>query len=163
VTETAHRLESEYAGEDTPLATYAALLATFTAAGGSVLAGAARRGKMPDRLDVYDLALASVATQHLARLVTKDRVTSVLRAPFTRYQKPGRPSELEEKPRGTGPRLVAGQMLVCPFCVGQWIALGFVTGLMFAPRTTRTVASVLAISGVADALQEAYIKAVPES
>jgi hypothetical protein len=163
MTETAHRLEQQYAGEDTPLGAYAALLATFAAAGGSVLAGAARRGKMPDRLDVYDLALASVATQHLARLITKDRVTSVLRAPFTRYQRRGRPSELEERPRRSGPGLAVGQLLVCPFCIGQWIALGFVSGLLFAPRTTRTVASVLAIGAVADALQEAYVRAVPES
>ena len=163
VTETAHRVEEEYAGEETPLATYAALLATFTAAGGSVLAGAARRGKMPDRFGVYDLVLTSVATQHLARLITKDRVTSPLRAPFTRYQKRGRPSELEEEPRRSGPGLAVGQLLVCPFCIGQWIALGFVSGLLFAPRTTRTVASVLAIGGVADALQEAYARAVPES
>ena len=155
-------LEAEYQGHDAPLAGYAGLIAAFTAAGGSALAGAARSGRLPDRLRTSDLVLASVATQHLARLIAKDRVTAVLRAPLTRYQRRGRPGEVEEEPRGTGPARAVGQLIVCPFCLGQWIALGFVSGLVFAPRATRAAASVLTVSATADVLQEAYVRFVPE-
>src|SRR5690349_18222838 len=109
--DTVERLEAGYAGEDTPLAPYAALVATFAAAGGGVLAGAARSGRLPDRLGVYDIALASIATQRLARLIAKDRVTSVLRAPLTRYQRRGRPSEVEEEPRRDGAGRALGQLI----------------------------------------------------
>ena len=156
-----HTLEGEYGGQDAPLAGYAGLIAAFTAAGAGVLAGAARGGRLPDRLRTPDLALACVATQHLARLIAKDRVTSVLRAPLTRYQGRGRPGEVEEAPRGDGPALAVGQLMVCPFCLSQWIALGFVAGLVFAPRPTRAAASVLTVSAVADLLQEAYVRFVP--
>jgi Protein of unknown function (DUF1360) len=53
-------------------------------------------------------------------------------------------------------------MIVCPFCLGQWIALGFISGFLFAPRATRAAASVLTVSATADLLQEAYVKFVPE-
>lgn len=158
-----HTLEAEYRGDATPLAGYAALIAAFAAAGGGALAGAARSGRLPDRLRTSDLALAGVATHRLARLIAKDRVTSVLRAPFTRYQRRGRAGEVEEEPRGHGPALALGQLIVCPFCLSQWIALGFVSGLVFAPRATRAAASVLAVSAAADLLQEAYVRFVPES
>jgi hypothetical protein len=156
-------LEADYQGEDTPLAGYAALIVGFAAAGGTVLAGAIRSGKLPERMHPGDLAMSCFATQHLARLIAKDRVTSPLRAPFTRYQRRGRPGEVEEAPRRqSGPALALGQLIVCPFCLGQWIALGFVSGLVFAPRATRAAASVLTISAVADLLQEAYVRFVPE-
>jgi Protein of unknown function (DUF1360) len=155
-------LEAGYEGEETPLAGYAGLIATFTALGGGVLAVAERSGRLPDRLRVSDLVLASMATQHLARLVAKDRVTSVFRAPLTRYQRRGRPGEVDEEPRRTGPALALGQMIVCPFCLGQWIALGFISGFLFAPRATRAAASVLTVSATADLLQEAYVRFVPE-
>jgi Protein of unknown function (DUF1360) len=155
-------LEAEYQGDHMPLAGYAALIAAFATAGAGALAGAARSGRLPDRVRTTDLALASVATQHLARLIAKDRVSSVLRAPLTRYQRRGRPGEVEEAPRGKGARLALGQLIVCPFCLGQWIALGFVCGLVFAPRATRAAASVLTVSAAADLLQEAYVRFVPE-
>ena len=44
-------------------------------------------------------------------------------------------------------------LLTCPYCIGQWIALAGVTGVVLAPRTTRTVASVLAVSAASDYLQ----------
>jgi hypothetical protein len=155
------RLEAEYAGEDTPLASYGALLAGFGTLVGSVVVAAGRRGRLPERIAPYDLALAGVATQRLSRLIAKDRVGAVLRAPFTRYQSRGRPGEVEESPRGSGAALALGQLLVCPFCLAQWVALGMVTGLLFAPRVTRTASAVLTVASLADLLQEAYVRAVP--
>jgi Protein of unknown function (DUF1360) len=155
------RLESAYAGDSTPLASYGALIAGFGTLAGSVLLVAGRRGRLPDRIAPYDLALAGVATQRLSRLIAKDRVSAVLRAPFTRYQRRGRPGEVEEAPRLHGPGLAVGQLLVCPFCLAQWVSLGMVAGLLFAPRVTRTASAVLTVGTVADVLQAAYVRAVP--
>jgi hypothetical protein len=44
-------------------------------------------------------------------------------------------------------------LLVCPFCVGQWVATGFVFGLVLRPRATRLAASVFAALTAADFLQ----------
>lgn len=155
------RLEAAYGGEDTPLATYGALVAGFGTLVGSLVVAAGRRGRLPERIAPYDLALAGIATQRLSRLIAKDRVGAVVRAPFTRYEGRGRPGEVEEAPRGAGAGLAVGQLLVCPFCLAQWVSLGMVAGLLFAPRATRTASAVLAVSSVADVLQELYVRAVP--
>ncbi len=98
-----------------------------------------------------------MATQRVSRLLTKDRVTTVLRAPFTELQGDGGPGELEEKPRdGTGLRRAIGELLVCPFCVAQWIATTLAAGLLFAPRVTRFMAGVVSAVTVADLLQLAH-------
>jgi hypothetical protein len=106
--------------------------------------------------------LLSVATHHAARLITKDKVTSVARAPFTEYERSGDPGEVEEHPRGHGVRKAIGELVSCPYCIGQWIALVGVTGLVLAPRTTRTIASVLAVSAGSDYLQVVHRAVSPE-
>ena len=53
------------------------------------------RRPLPTRIPAGDLALLSVATYKLSRLIAKDRITGFFRAPFTRYQGPSdRPSEV---------------------------------------------------------------------
>ncbi len=127
------------------MATYAA----FVGAG----AIAVRRKGLPERLSWSDVALASVATHRLSRLISKDSVTSPIRAPFARFQGTGAPSELEEEVRGTGARKAVGELVTCPFCVSQWVATGFVFGLVLAPRATRLAATVLTSVTAADFLQ----------
>jgi hypothetical protein len=55
-----------------------------------------------------------------------------------------------------------GELLTCPYCIGQWIALGAVTGIVIAPRATRLVASVLTVSAASDYLQVVHRKVSPE-
>lgn len=154
-TSTRHRPFAGYDDGGAPLAGYATLISTFSSFGVGALALAARRGR---RLDVSagDLVLLTVATHHLSRLVTKDRVTSVLRAPFTEYEGRGGPGEVEERPRGTGLRRAAGELLTCPYCISQWIAMSAVAGTVLAPRVTRAATTVLVVSAGSDALQLAY-------
>jgi Protein of unknown function (DUF1360) len=144
-----------------PLRGYAGVIAAFASVGTAALATASRRG-LPERVRLGDLLLLSVATHHAARLVTKDRVTSVARAPFTEYEGPGDPSEVEERPRGHGLQKAVGELVTCPFCIGQWIALAGVTGVVLAPRTTRLVASVLSVSAASDYLQVVHRAVSPE-
>jgi hypothetical protein len=148
-----------YSDEHRPLAAYGLLTAAFGGLFGT--ATAALRGRLPERPCASDVALSGVATYKISRLLTKDRVTSVLRAPFTRYQGPAGPSEVSEEPRGRGMRLALGELLVCPYCVGQWVAGALAVGMLAAPRTTRFVAGTFTSYALADALQMAHAEAMP--
>jgi hypothetical protein len=55
-------------------------------------------------------------------------------------------------------RKAIGELLICVFCIGQWIAAFFAYGLVLAPVLTRSVASVFAILAVSDYLHQAYMK-----
>jgi Protein of unknown function (DUF1360) len=121
------------------------------------LIGVRRRGReLPERIDGRDLLLAGVASHKLSRLIAKDRITAFARAPFTEYEQPGGPAEVEERPRGEGLRRTIGELLVCPYCLGMWVSGGFHLGLVAAPRATRFAASVLTGLTISDFLQIAY-------
>jgi hypothetical protein len=137
-----------------PLKAYAGLIGAYTAALAGTVAVLSRRGRLPERLPWGDLALGAMATSVLSRRITKDRVTSPLRAPFTKPEGAGGPGEVVESPRArTGARRAVGELLSCPFCMSQWIATSMVVGLVMAPRQTRMVASILAVVGASDQIQ----------
>lgn len=154
-----HELVDGYAPphEDRPLAAYGALSATFGMSLAAALAALRAGGReLPERPLAGDLVLAGIATHKVSRLLAKDRVTSFVRAPFTRYQEPAGHGELEEQPRGTGIRLALGELLVCPYCLAQWVAASFTVGLVAAPRVTRFVAGIYVAETLSDVLQLAY-------
>jgi hypothetical protein len=92
----------------------------------------------------------------LSRLITKDSITSPLRAPFTRFIGPAGDGEVNEEVIGTGLRHAIGELVTCPFCIGQWVASGLVAGLAAAPEATEAFATVCALARVSDYLQLAY-------
>jgi hypothetical protein len=139
-----------------PLAAYGTLIACFATGAAAALLAATRRRPIPDRIDPRDLALLGVATHKLSRIVAKDKVTSVVRAPFTEYREPGGPAELEEKPRGEGMRLAIGELVTCPWCLSPWAGAAFTIGFVGNPRLTRLAASALSLSAISDFLQIAY-------
>lgn len=134
-----------------PLGPYSLLSGGYVGAFGALLLGA--RGRLPERFATGDLVLASVATHRLSRLISRDRVTRPLRAPFTEIEAEDPPLELRERARGRGLRRALGELLSCPYCLDQWIASAFVAGFVLAPRPTRTVASTFAVVSGADYLQ----------
>ena len=148
----------EYEGDrDRPLGGFLAVAGTYAAAvTGGVVVLRRRRQALPERLAAADLALVTVATHKLSRLLAKDPVTSPLRAPFTRYEGMSGPAELAEKVRGTGLRKAVGALVTCPFCLAVWVATAFVFGLVVAPRSTRLAAAVLTAVTGADVLHFAY-------
>jgi hypothetical protein len=146
-----------YSAEPRALGEYAALMAAFaTSFGVAVAAAQRRRGKLPQRIEARDVVMAGVATQKLSRLIAKDRVTSVVRAPFTREEGPAGAAEVSEVPRGGRPRRAIGELLTCPFCLSQWVAGGFTAGLLLAPRPTRVVIGMFDMVALSDFLQVAY-------
>jgi hypothetical protein len=148
-------------GETRPLSGYVAVMAAFAAllAGLAGLAFATGR-KLPSGLGPWDVLLLAAGTHKLSRTLSKDAVTSPLRAPFTRYKEAGGPAEVMEEVRFQGGlRHSIGELITCPFCLDVWIAGGFTVGLVFAPRLTRLVATALTAVTGADFLHLLYAKA----
>jgi Protein of unknown function (DUF1360) len=143
-------------GDRPPLASFAALTAVFNAGFGAALLAAGRSGRLPERVGAGDVLLAGTASHKLSRLISKDKVTSFLRAPFTEYEGEAGPGELQESVRGRGLRRAIGELIACPYCLGLWSAAGMHVGLIWAPRTTRVVASTLTALTISDFLQIAY-------
>jgi hypothetical protein len=135
-------------------------LTTLTVYSGVVaaLAGTAvaTRRRVPEQPLMNDVLLISVATHKLSRMLTKDAVTSPLRAPVTRFQGAAGSSEVNEEPRADGKAHAAAELISCPFCLAVWVATAFSGGLVFAPRLTRLVATGLTAIAGSDFLQLAY-------
>ncbi|MFB8201678.1 DUF1360 domain-containing protein [Kitasatospora purpeofusca] len=145
--------------DDRPLAAYAGLMTLYGATVGGIAAAArAGRRQLPSP-SPWDVALNTLATHQLSRLLAKDPVTSPLRAPFTRFEGTSGPAELEEEVRGTGARKAVGELVTCPFCIGLWAATACTAGSIFAPRATRLATATLAALSAADFLQYAYAAA----
>ncbi|GAA2511459.1 DUF1360 domain-containing protein [Pilimelia columellifera subsp. columellifera] len=156
------KLSAEYAPtERRPLGGYVAELAGYGVLL-AALAGAARLTgrRLPDRVGPADLALLTVATHKLARLIAKDSVTSPLRAPFTRFKEPiGHGEVMEEVRDHQVVRHAVGELLTCPFCLGVWVCTALAGGLVLAPRATRMVMTGAAAVTGSDFLQFAYTAA----
>ena len=154
-------LTAGYSKEPQPLGAYLTLMGAFGALA-SGLAGAVwlTGSKMPkENAGPGQMVLIGIATHKLARLITKDRVTAPLRAPFVEYKKGAGEGEVEEEPRGEGMQQAIGDLVTCPYCIGVWIATPLWFGMLLAPRLTRFVVSVLASITAADFMHRVYLKA----
>ncbi|GAA2252465.1 membrane protein [Streptomyces ruber] len=140
-----------------PLGGYALLAGTFVSGVTLFALAARRRGvRLPDRVPPLDLALLGAATFKVSRLLTKDKITSFVRAPFTRRERDDKAGQVTDQPRGTGLQLAIGDLLTCPFCASAWAAGTLVAGYTAAPRATRLVCAGLGAITMADFLQYAY-------
>jgi hypothetical protein len=111
---------------------------------------------IPERVDTKDIALLGMATHKLSMIGANDAVTSPLRAPFTEFQEKESPKKVEEQPRGRGLRKSVGELILCQFCLGMWVAAFFTYGLVLVPRVTRLFATILTILTVSDYLHQTY-------
>jgi hypothetical protein len=144
------------AAERPPLGAYAAFSGIWAGGVAGALLAARQSGRELPGASAGDVLLVGTASHKLSRLITKERVASFVRAPFTEYQGPGGPAEVEERARGRGVRRAIGELLVCPYCLGLWVATALELGLVFAPRLTRMAASTFAALTISDFLQIAY-------
>jgi len=154
------RLRAAYAPhEHRPLDGYLAAMGTYAGVALAMAAAARTTGRRaPERPTTADVVLLSIATHKLSRMLSKDAVTSPLRAPFTRYDRPIGGGEVMEQVRdqGSTTRHAVGELLSCPFCLAVWIATGLTGGLVLAPRLTRLVATVFTAVAASDFLQMGY-------
>ena len=144
-----------------PRGGYAVLLGTYGL--GAFVAAASLRDRAEfRRLDLRSLALLALATEHLSRLIAKDSIMSVVRAPFTRFVEATGEGEVREEVVGTGLRHAIGELLTCPYCLAQWIATGLVAGTFVAPNFTWSLTTVCALARTSDYLQLAYDRLKPD-
>lgn len=144
-------------GSDLPLAGYLRAMAAYgllVVGAGTAVTLSGRR--LPERVAPYDVVLLGVATHKTARMLTKESVTSPLRAPFTRFEGPAGPNELREDVVAEGHAHAVGELLTCPFCMAQWVATAYTAGLLLAPRATRVVLAAMSARALSDALQLGY-------
>jgi hypothetical protein len=152
------RTEEKEECEEQLLAEYAALLAFYMASVAVLIGAALRQKQLPKRLSLLDLALLGIATHKLSRIIAKDRITSIVRAPFVNYIRSAGAGEVEEEPRGRGIQRGIGNLISCPYCVAPWCATAFAFGFMFAPRVTRFFAGILVSIATSDFLHRAYLQ-----
>lgn len=149
-------LFSGYSEVHTPLAGYATLLGAWTGLYGGLLLAGHRGDHLPERIAAEDIVVLGIATHKLTRILTKDWVTSPLRAPFVRYEGSAGGGEVEEEVRGRDLRKAIGDLLTCPWCTGPWVAGALLAGLVSRPRATRMVAAGFSAVAVSDFLHHAY-------
>jgi uncharacterized protein DUF1360 len=151
--------EQEYSqGEERPLKSYAGTLAIYGVAVGAATAIARLTGRRAPRLGLWDVALMTVTTHKVSRSLSKDPVTSPLRAPFTRYKGTAGPAELSEEVRGRGVKHAIGELITCPFCMAQWVGTAYAVGMTFAPDATRLAGATMTAVAGADWLQLIYAR-----
>ena len=146
-----------YGGDEERLSSYATLIGVFNLIFAVFLLIVKGTGRnVPERVDTKDIALLGMATHKLSMIGANDAVTSPLRAPFTEFQEKESPKNVEEQPRGRGLRRSVGELILCQFCLGMWVAAFFTYGLVLVPRVTRLFATILTILTVSDYLHQTY-------
>jgi hypothetical protein len=141
------------------LAEYATMLGVYLTSVAVLTGFAKKQGRLPRQFGLLDLALLGIATHKLSRIIAKDRITSILRAPFVSYVRSAGAGEVEEEPRGRGIQRGIGHLISCPYCTAPWSATALAFGFLFAPRVTRFFAGILASVALSDFLHRAYLAA----
>lgn len=151
-----------YRGDDPrPLSGYVAVLGVYSSVVlVTALIAAVTGRRLPERWQAQDLLTVTLGSHKLSRTLSKDAVTSPIRAPFAHYAGTGGPAEVQEETRNSSElRHSLGELLTCPFCLDMWVATAFVIGLIFAPRFTRLIAGSFTALAGADFLQLVYAMA----
>jgi len=144
--------------EEVLLTEYATLLGFYLASAAVLTGLAVEQNRLPKKLGLLDVALLGIATHKLSRIVAKDRITSILRAPFVSYIRSAGAGEVDEEPRGRGIQRGIGHLISCPYCMTPWCATALSFGLLFAPRVTRFFAGILVNVAVSDFLHRTYTR-----
>lgn len=103
----------------------------------------------PQQIELIDVLLLSLATFRITEVITEEKVALFLRAPFcekVRVQQADGSWDEEEVPKGRGLRRVAGELILCPWCAGVWIATLLSFFWIAAPTLARVVLLVFAVA-----------------
>ena len=144
--------------EEQLLTEYATLLGFYLASAAVLTGVAVQQNRLPRKFGLLDMALLGMATHKLSRIVAKDRITGILRAPFVSYIRSSGAGEVEEEPRGRGFQRGIGHLISCPYCMAPWCATALALGFVFAPRVTRFFTWILVSVTASDFLHRAYAR-----
>ncbi len=138
-----------------PLAGYGTLLVAYGGLFGGLFGMLSPRRKAAAP-SASDIALLGIATHKISRILTKDWVTSPLRAPFVEYIESAGGGEVRERSRGTGLPRAIGDLVTCPWCIAPWVAATLYSLFLINPRAARLVSAGFTSVAVSDFLQHAY-------
>lgn len=143
-----------------PLEGYATLLAIYGTGTAGLLAWAARNEHTFDDISLQDLLVLGVGSHKLARMISKDRVGTVLRQPFTEYDGtdgalPGEAKESARRDRGSFIQAV-GELLSCPYCMTTWAGTALFGTFLADRKLGRTLGALLSTLSLADMAQSFY-------
>lgn len=148
--------EPDSYGRENLLPDYGVITAVHTAAVAAYAGMFRATGRrLPGRIPAMDVIILGAATFKLSRLVSRDKVLSFARAPFTSFEGDAPGPEVNEKPRGQGLRRRVGELLTCPFCTGQWTGSALMGLYLIDPALGRAVASLFSAVALSDGLQYA--------
>jgi hypothetical protein len=142
--------------EEMPLPGYAALLGAYVAIFGPLFSLLWSRRKNVEPASVADILVFGIATHKIGRIITKDWVTSPIRAPFTEYVKSSGGGEVDERSRGEGLQRAVGDLLTCPWCIAPWVAGGLYSVFLINPRAARLLAAGATSVAASDFLQHVF-------
>jgi hypothetical protein len=124
-----------------PFGYYAVLIALYNALYGLFLLGYRRKKDRLDEVTGLDLAMLGLSTLRMAKLVSEDEITAVIRRPLVDVENGQR------RPKGHGLRLALGKLVLCPTCTGTWVAAFLTYALHLFPRQTRPFLALMSASG----------------
>jgi hypothetical protein len=75
-----------------------------------------------------------------------------------KFKKSAGAGEVEEEARGEGLQEAVGDLITCPYCIAPWIASAMVFASTRAPRATRVIGGIFAITAGSDFLNRLYAK-----
>lgn len=128
---------------------YAGLIALYGALYGCFLLLYRRREGTGEHVTALDLTTLGLATLRVAKAISEDEISSVLREPLVEVDGDVR------QPKGRGLRWALGKLVLCPTCTGTWVAALLTYALHLFPRYTRPFLVLMAASGaeqVSDAI-----------
>ena len=112
-------------------------------------------GAPPLPLNPLHLALLALAVYRGAHILSNEKITKPLRAPFITTHENTEGREIEE-PLTTGLRGAIGALLCCPSCTGIWVATILVYGYLILPYPCSIIIIILALSAVERFLTMAF-------
>jgi hypothetical protein len=127
--------------ERRPYGYYAGLIALYNAMYGLFLLLYRRKRNGLDRVSGLDVALLGLSTLRMAKLVSEDEITAVIRRPLIEVDGD------ERRPKGRGLRLALGKLVLCPTCTGTWVAAFLTYALHLFPKQTRPFLAMMSASG----------------
>ena len=105
-----------------------------------------------DRLSVlgsmgfFEILLFGLATYRVANIISTEKITKPLRAPFVDEVEEN--GKTVEKPKTSGWAGATGYLIHCPACTGVWVATTFVSLYIFLPNAAYFLGFIFALSAV---------------
>jgi hypothetical protein len=143
-------------GGASPFGAYELLTGLFNAGLWTLASTRKARSRFEGQVHWGDIALLGIATHKLTVILSRERVTMPLRAPFTEQRDEGPGGKREERPEAHGLRRAIGELVTCPYCMAPWVATVLFSGYLVAPARVRMASSVFAAVTVSDFLNQLY-------